>query len=442
MDNYLKFFKVKITRESKSKLFNYSRHVGRGKLSVRGELGGMKHPNFYRCKMFNARQGKAEQVAGWGSELNGTQALIDNLVKACFVKHLGNYCVQLVVHSKGLVLLGLGNAVEVALEEKSNLYCQHEKLGGYCIQEMVCRDPRATTEPVIDNKDHVNLTGEEEANLPSPRKMGRESWLLVFPIPRITEILEQLGQVEYLSTLDLASRYLQVRMNPEGRAKTVFSTPTNPYEFTQMMLGLKGVSTTFEQLTKTCTWMMWWCTEDRGLSIMVEYIMEDNLKVQPDKREFLRNEVTYLGHMPYPSKVNMINVFLNKPQRKKTTQVVSRFINGYGRIAKPLYELLKDQAKYEWGNKQDWVFEALKDALVCEPVLQYPDFEQPFFMVCQLNIFKAERNYSTTEWELYSIIWAVKYFRHYLLRCHLTIVSDHKSLTWIFSLKDPSSRLL
>jgi hypothetical protein len=54
----------------------------------------------------------------------------------------------------------------------------------------------------------------------------------------------------------------------------------------------------------------------------------------------------------------------------------------------------------------------------------------------------AEQNYSTIERELTAIVWACKHFKPYLLGRHFTIVTDHKPLTWMFSVKDPSSRLL
>ena len=58
------------------------------------------------------------------------------------------------------------------------------------------------------------------------------------------------------------------------------------------------------------------------------------------------------------------------------------------------------------------------------------------------SLNKAERNYSTTEKELLAIVWGVRYFMPYLYGTKFTIVTDHKPLTWIVSMKDPGSRLL
>lgn len=54
----------------------------------------------------------------------------------------------------------------------------------------------------------------------------------------------------------------------------------------------------------------------------------------------------------------------------------------------------------------------------------------------------TEKNYSTTEKELYAIVWGVKHFRPYLLSREFTIYTDHKPLQGVLKSKEPSSRIL
>ena len=54
----------------------------------------------------------------------------------------------------------------------------------------------------------------------------------------------------------------------------------------------------------------------------------------------------------------------------------------------------------------------------------------------------AKLNYSTVEKEYLAIIWECNHFRPYLLGQKFQIITDHKGLTWIFNVKDLSSRLL
>jgi hypothetical protein len=165
-----------------------------------------------------------------------------------------------------------------------------------------------------------------------------------FPLPNITDILDQLGNAKYFTTLDFASGYHQIPMAEQDKNKTAFSTPYGHYEFNRMPFGLKNAPATFQRLMNSVL------TGIQGLKCLVylddiviygasledhnkrlkevlQRLRENNLKLQPDKCEFLRKEVIYLGHIisengisPDPSKLTAIKEF---PTPKKVKDVQS-----------------------------------------------------------------------------------------------------------------------
>ena len=70
----------------------------------------------------------------------------------------------------------------------------------------------------------------------------------MYPLPRIDDLLENLGQSNWFTTLDLASRYWQVTMNEKDIDKTAFITLFGLYKFLVMPFGLSYASETFQQL--------------------------------------------------------------------------------------------------------------------------------------------------------------------------------------------------
>ena len=71
-----------------------------------------------------------------------------------------------------------------------------------------------------------------------------------FPLPQISDILNQLGGVQYFSTLDLASRFWQILVDPQSREKLAFTTPHGLYKFkvTCMPFGLTNALAVFQRL--------------------------------------------------------------------------------------------------------------------------------------------------------------------------------------------------
>lgn len=69
-----------------------------------------------------------------------------------------------------------------------------------------------------------------------------------YPLPRVDESLDSLAGAKYFCTLDLASGYWQVVMQPEDRPKTAFASHKGLFEFTVMPFGLSNSPATFERL--------------------------------------------------------------------------------------------------------------------------------------------------------------------------------------------------
>lgn len=328
------------------------------------------------------------------------------------------------------------------------------------------------------------------------RKLNDNTEADAYPLPNITEILDQLGNTKYFSVVDLATGFHQIPLCDMSKPLTAFSF-SGHYHYKRMPMGLKGAPATFQRLMNNVLTGLQGVKCFVYLDDIVIYgnslsdhnsklieifsrLREHNLKLQPGKCEFLRKEITYLGHkisengiMPDPSKISSVTNFpqpTNQKQVKSFLGLASyyrRFIENFSHIAQPLNNLLKKDAEFKWTALCDQSFSELKHKLTNPPILQFPDFSSDFILTTDASQYaigavlsqgiigkdlpvayasrslnKAETNYSTIERELLAIVWAAQHFRPYLYGKRFRIYTDHRPLTYIFSISNPSSRLM
>ncbi|CAM4365341.1 unnamed protein product, partial [Lepidochelys kempii] len=68
------------------------------------------------------------------------------------------------------------------------------------------------------------------------------------PMPRTDELLEKLGQAQFISTLDLTKRYRQVPLDESAKERSAFTTHLGLYEFNVLPFGLRNAPITFQRL--------------------------------------------------------------------------------------------------------------------------------------------------------------------------------------------------
>lgn len=352
--------------------------------------------------------------------------------------------------------------------------------------------------PLLIVPKKVDSTGDKKYRVVVDfRKLNNLTVGDAFPMPDITSILDQLGKAKYFSCLDMASGYHQISIHPDDKEKTAFSTDKGHFEFNRMCFGLKSAPATFQRLMNRVLqgingYRAFVYLDDIIVisSTLQEHINQlrevfarlrkFNLQLQPPKCEFLRREVNYLGHVitedgvkPDRAKVECIS---NYPVPRNTKEVKAflglvgyyrKFIKDFSKKSKPLTNLLKQGQEFIWTDLCQDAFMFFRKILTEEPLLQHPDFTKPFNVTTDASnmaigavlsqgkigsdlpisyasrtLNKAEKNYNTTEKELLAIVWAVKQFRPYLYGRKFVIVTDHRPLTWLFSVKDPGSRLI
>jgi hypothetical protein len=66
-----------------------------------------------------------------------------------------------------------------------------------------------------------------------------------FPIPVIDELLDELSNAKWFTSLDLPTRFNQIRLAPGEEHKTAFQTHWGHFKFIVMAFGLTGAPNTF-----------------------------------------------------------------------------------------------------------------------------------------------------------------------------------------------------
>jgi RNase H-like domain found in reverse transcriptase/Reverse transcriptase (RNA-dependent DNA polymerase) len=130
---------------------------------------------------------------------------------------------------------------------------------------------------------------------------------------------------------------------------------------------------------------------ERIMKLVLEKLQEHDLFLKAKKCEFCQTRIEYLGMIIKEGKIAMDSVKLGGirdwpvPTMLKQTWLFlgfgnfyQKFISHYSELARPLYNLMKKDKKFEWSNNCQEAFNIMKKRFTEELVLLTPNQSKPF----------------------------------------------------------------
>ena len=329
------------------------------------------------------------------------------------------------------------------------------------------------------------------------RKVNKVTKKDHYPLPFIDQMLERLSKNTHFCFLDGYSGFSQIAVRAKDQEKTTFTCPYGTYAYRRMPFGLCNAPATFQRCMSAifhgfCEKIVEVFMDDfsvygnsfdnclRNLDKVLQRCEETNLVLNWEKCHFMVNEGIVLGHkisekgievdrakveaiekMPYPRDVKGIRSILGH------AGFYRRFIKDFSKISKPLTNLLQKDVPFVFDDDCKEAFETLKNALTTAPVVEPPDWNLPFEIMCdasdfavgavlgqrvdkKLNVIHyasktldaAQRNYATTEKEFLAVVFACDKFRPYIVDSKVIIHTDHAAIKYLMEKKDAKPRLI
>ncbi|KAL4085230.1 hypothetical protein QTP88_027089 [Uroleucon formosanum] len=232
--------------------------------------------------------------------------------------------------------------------------------------DVECVGVKWTTDAIIDTGSPICII--KQSSVPSnvlvtpvsPKELNKITIKDRFPLPLIDDYLNMLKDKKFFTRLDLKNAFYHVKVKEDSIKYLSFVTHMD-----DILISTHIVDENFEILIEV-------------FSIM----SQNHLKLRLDKCSFLQEKIQCLGYevslnriQPNPDNINAINNF---PTPKNSKEVHSflglasyfrRLVKDFSITAKPLYDLIRKESEFNFGEEQLPAFKKLKTSLVSPPVL-------------------------------------------------------------------------
>jgi len=314
-----------------------------------------------------------------------------------------------------------------------------------------------------------------------------------YPLPRMDECIDSLGEAKVFSTLDCNAGYWQVLIADGDCEKTAFVCHKGAYHYKRMPFGLTNAPATFQRALDIILSGVKWqsCLVYLDYVIVFSKTQEEHVQHLDAvlglfrvagvtlillKCRFFRTTVEYLGHEITPGRLGVLQAHTKAlweaafPTTRTQVRsligmcnVFRRFVPNFARVATPLTDLAGSTAPVTVlppTPEQLLEFEELKRRLTQPQVLALPRAGHKYVLdvdACGTQVGAAllqeqeegglrpvayisrvlegaEQNFGVTEKECLAFVWASLRLRAYLKGDRFLVRTDHNCLRWLINI--------
>ena len=321
------------------------------------------------------------------------------------------------------------------------------------------------------------------------RNLNAETKSDAYPLPRMSTLLQKIGRAILFTKIDLASGFHQVPVKLSSREATAFSTSEpvqghSHFQWKVMPFGLINAPATFQRLMESVLQgipnclvyiddiLIYTSTTESHRAIIkqvLDRLLQYKLYIKPEKCEFLKTSITFLGH-----RIAENTITLDDDKRKKIqgwesplksakevrqfwglVSWASMYVPNLATIAAPLTTLNSAKRKFIWTKEAEEAMKTLQRSIQKAPALLLWEYGRPTRVTTDASdvglgavleqqlqpnkwqpvefwsrkLKPAETRYSATDKEWLAVVEAIStHWRHLLEGRPCIVRTDHKPL--------------